>query len=384
MNPRLSEKGIIALFLLFIAAGAADPAFAARPLNISPNNIPNGTVSTPYFQTLTASNGITPYIWSITAGSLPPGLTLTPAPPPSLTADISGTPFLSGTYNFTVTLRDSDNPQNATSQSYKVTVVPPCSFTVTDVGAVFFNNIDPSLPGPVLGTITQQIYFVCRNNMTYTVTANPASGWTINQGANSMPYTFSFNTGGVGGGPSVPIPLLTTSPAPQITQPNYVNAPGGLYVNNQAVTFTISWAQAGGGTIIATLPAGSVGGTVMNVCVVSQSAGTLTFNIDPSVAGSTSATITPDMQIQCTKNAGVTITASSACGGAAPRLAGGYPPVCGANTIPYTFNFLGSVTGQGFGGAGVSLGLGGSATSANYANAPVGNYGDQQTLTITY
>ena len=35
-------------------------------------------------------------------------------------------------------------------------------------------------------------------------------------------------------------------------------------------------------------------------------------------------------------------------------------------------------------GAGISLGLSGSAVSTNYANAPVGNYGDQQTLTISY
>lgn len=379
MSPRLSEKGIVALFLLFILAGTADPAFAARPLRISPNNIPDGAVSTPYSATLTASNGITPYFWSIT-GSLPPGLFFTPSPAPSVTADISGTPTLSGDYFFNVTLTDSDNPRNSITDTYKITVKPPCSFAGSNVGGISFNNIDPSSPGPVLGTITQQIFFVCKNNFVYTVTANPASGWTIDFGANAIPYTLGFNTGGVGTG--APVALLTIPP--QITQPNYVNAPGGLYANSQAITFTISWTQAGGGSIIATLPVGSVSGTVMNTCVVSQSAGTLTFNIDPSVAGSTSATISPDMQIKCTKNAGVTITASSACGGAAPRLAGGYPPVCGASTIPYSFNFLGSVTGQGFGGAGISLGLGGSATSANYANAPVGNYGDQQTLTITY
>lgn len=384
MSPKLSTFFFTILFPLFMLAVTTGPAFAVRPINISPNNIPDGTVSVPYSATLTASNGITPYFWSITAGSLPPGLTLTPAPAPSLTATISGTPFLSGTYNFTITLRDSDNPPNVDNQNYKITVVPPCSFTVTNIGGISFNNIDPSLPGPVSGTITQQIFFICKNNMTYTVTANPASGWTINQGGNAIPYTLSFNTGGTGGGPNVPIPLLTTSPAPQITQPNYVNAPGGSYANNQAVTFAISWTQAGGGSIIATLPVGSVSGTVMNVCAVSQSAGTLTFNIDPSVAGSTSATISPDMQIKCTKNAGVTITSSSACGGGAPRMASGYPPVCGANTIPYTFNFLGSMIGQGFGGVGTSLGLAGSASSANYANAPVGNYGDLQTLTITY
>jgi hypothetical protein len=42
------------------------------------------------------------------------------------------------------------------------------------------------------------------------------------------------------------------------------------------------------------------------------------------------------------------------------------------------------VPGSGFGGAGISLGISGSATSAGYANAPIGNYGDLQTLTIAY
>ncbi len=219
--------------------------------------------------------------------------------------------------------------------------------------------------------------------MTFTVTANPASGWTINKGGYSIPYTLNFTTGGTGGGQNAPIPLLTASPAPQIAQPNYVNAPGGVYANNQAVTFTISWTQAGGGSIIASLPVGNVNGTILNTCLVSQSPGTLTFNIDPSVSGSISATISPDLQIKCTNLAGVTITPSSKCGGAVPKLDSAYP-ACGGNTIPYTFNFLNSTTGTGFGGTGISLGLGGSVSSVNYANAPVGTYGDLLTLTVNY
>ena len=215
--------------------------------------------------------------------------------------------------------------------------------------------------------------------MAYTVTANPASGWTMNSGADIIPYTPGFIAGGAGLG-ATPIALLTTNS--QILQANYANAPAGSYANSQPVTLTVGWTVAGGGAISATIPAGGVSGSVSTTCSVSQAAGAMTFVIDPSVAGVTSAVISPDMQIKCTKNANVAITSWSACGGAAPALDSAYP-ACGGTKIPYTFNFLNNVTGQGF-GTGIALNIGGSTASANYENAAVGNYSDLQTLTITY
>jgi hypothetical protein len=391
MHSTWYHKYIIPLFF-FIMAATAHVAFAAPPLNISPNNIPNGQVSTFYSATLTGSNGTTPYSWSITNGSLPSGLFFNPAPSPSLTAVISGTPVLSGNFSFDVTLTDSSAPTKKTNtQTYKVTIVPPCSFFDTNIGSISFNNINPSsTPGPALGIITQQINIVCKQNMAYTVTASPASGWTINSVLNALdtiPFTFGYNTGGTGGGSNAPIPLLTTSPAPQILQPNYVNAAVGAYQNNQAVTFTISWQQAGGGSIIASLPVGNVSATIMPLCVVSQSPGSMSFNIDPS-ASSVSTTLSPDLQIKCTNKGTVNVSATSTCGGS---MMSSYPPSCSGSGIPYKFTCMGSITGcsgsilgTGFGGGGLSMGIGGSSTSADFANAPIGTYGDTQTIQINY
>jgi hypothetical protein len=280
-----------------------------------------------------------------------------------------------------VTLTDSSSPVDSDSNTYSVTIAPGnCTFVGTNNGGISFNNIDPStLPGPVLGTVTQQILFTCRAGMAYSVTANPASGWTINSGANAVPYTLGFTPGGTGLG-AAPISLLTTNS--QIIQADYANAFSGMYVNSQPITLTVSWTQGGGGAILATIPAGSVNGAVLNTCVVSQAPGTLTFNIDPSVTGTTNATISPDMQIKCTNGDSVSISAVSQCGGAAPKLDSAYP-ACGGTMVPYTFNFLSSTTGLGFAGAGISLGLGGSVSSVNYQDAPEGNYGDRTTLTIT-
>ena len=63
---------------------------------------PSGVVGTPYSVTLTAAGGTTPYTWSLSSGSLPPGLTLNTS-----TGVVSGTPTLAGTYNFTAKVTDA-------------------------------------------------------------------------------------------------------------------------------------------------------------------------------------------------------------------------------------------------------------------------------------
>ena len=62
---------------------------------ITTTTLPNGTVGTPYSQTLTVTSSTTPD-WTIDSGSLPIGLTL------STSGVISGSPTTAGTFNFTV------------------------------------------------------------------------------------------------------------------------------------------------------------------------------------------------------------------------------------------------------------------------------------------
>jgi len=378
-------------FSFFIIAGMTNSAYAAPPLKLSPANLSGGTQYQAYSPplTLTGSNGTTPYSWQITAGSLPPGLSFTPL---GTTADISGTPTQAGTFSFTVTLTDSSIPVQTVSNTYSITIsAGNCTFVGSNTGSISFSNIDPSTtPGPILGTVTQQINFTCKSGMAYTVTASPASGWTMVSGGNSIAYTLGFTASGAGLG-AASIPLLTTTS--QILQTDYANAAGGYYANSQPITLTVTWTLGGGGSIDATLPAGTVSGTVINNCLVTTAPGIMTFSIDPSISGTTSATISPDMQINCTKGDAVTISASSQNGGAAPAIKCTTPATCGTSQIPYTFKVLNSnawpvavpsASITGFGGAGVSLGLSGSVNSVDYANAPVGSYADVETLTINY
>lgn len=93
------------------SSGGAGPysgsqAFAitigAPTLALNPASLPAPTVGTAYSQTVTASGGVAPYTYAISAGALPAGLTLDAA-----TGAIRGTPTASGASAFTVRAVDS-------------------------------------------------------------------------------------------------------------------------------------------------------------------------------------------------------------------------------------------------------------------------------------
>src|SRR5579862_7961688 len=105
-RPRLRTL-VLALSLSALALAALPSLAFAQILSVSctPTSGPT-QVGVPYSATCTASDGIAPYTWSISAGSLPNGLTLTPSGD-TTTATISGTPTTTGSYSYTVQVTDS-------------------------------------------------------------------------------------------------------------------------------------------------------------------------------------------------------------------------------------------------------------------------------------
>jgi large repetitive protein len=111
------RRALTALALLCVLAapaGAATHRIAA--ISISPASLAGGTTGSAYSQTLTGSGGTGPYTFAVTAGSLPPGLSLAAG------GTLSGTPTSVGSYSFTVTATDSLNATG--SQAFSVTVSP--------------------------------------------------------------------------------------------------------------------------------------------------------------------------------------------------------------------------------------------------------------------
>jgi hypothetical protein len=84
--------------------------------------VATGTVGLPYASALSAVGGKAPYKYSITGGSLVPGVSLTNA----VTGTLSGTPTAPGTFNFTASVLDSsgNSVNGTTSASCAVTTNP--------------------------------------------------------------------------------------------------------------------------------------------------------------------------------------------------------------------------------------------------------------------
>jgi hypothetical protein len=91
-------------------------ALAAQTLSIVTTGLPTGSVGVPYGGggvALTASGGVSPYSWS-SSGALPPGLSL------NSSGIILGTPAQGGTYNFTVTVIDSQ--RTSVSKAFSIVI----------------------------------------------------------------------------------------------------------------------------------------------------------------------------------------------------------------------------------------------------------------------
>ena len=95
--------------------GAFEFATAA-PMQINTVSLPNALRGRHYEQIVQATGGSGNYLWSVTAGTLPAGLTLDPA-----TGTLRGRPKLKGPSSFTVTVHDAANPGFSASQAYSIT-----------------------------------------------------------------------------------------------------------------------------------------------------------------------------------------------------------------------------------------------------------------------
>jgi hypothetical protein len=81
--------------------------------------LPDATAGAPYAHALSATGGVPPYVWTVTAGSLPPGLLFDPA-----SNSIAGTPAAGGAYAFTLLVADASGGSATRDYTLAVTLPP--------------------------------------------------------------------------------------------------------------------------------------------------------------------------------------------------------------------------------------------------------------------
>ena len=225
-------------------AGTGPPSVASPA--VTPNRSPSltfpapppGEVGVPYSRQLTVTDGTAPYTWSVSSGSLPPGLTLN-----SSSGLLSGTPTTAGTYSFTVQVVDASGL--AATRAVTLTIAPQPSITFSpadgEVGVAYSRQ--PALSG---GT---------------------------------APFTWSVSSGALPGGLSISTStgLISGTPTASGSFPVTVSATDAFgQTANRAVTLVIVPRPAFTAT---TPPSGQVGVAYSHALAVTGGAQPLTWSL---------------------------------------------------------------------------------------------------------
>ena len=170
-------------------------AAAPQPPTITTTSLPGGTTGTAYSTTLQASSGTTPYTWSLSAGTLPAGLSLAAS-----TGVISGTPTTAGTVSFTVKVTDAANNTATKALSIAVTAaVTPVQISTT------------SVPAGQVG--------VSYSTMIQATGGTTPYSWSISSGALPAGLTLTAGTGSISGTPTASGSFSFTAKVTDSTSP---------------------------------------------------------------------------------------------------------------------------------------------------------------------
>ncbi|HEX9005557.1 MAG TPA: putative Ig domain-containing protein, partial [Blastocatellia bacterium] len=166
-------------------------------VTLSPASLPNGAMGTAYSQMLSASPAGGNYMYTVTTGSLPAGLTLN-----SATGVLSGTPTANGSFTFTVTATGFGSC--AGSRQYTVvigsggcpTITLPASLPAGSTGQFYNSSVAASPSGSYSYTFTGSLppgvtlysslgvllgYPTANGTYNFTVTATGANNCSVSQ-----------------------------------------------------------------------------------------------------------------------------------------------------------------------------------------------------------
>lgn len=288
-------------------------AVGQSTLQFSTTTIPSAAINQVYNTALQATGGVPPFVFTITSGSIPPGMQLSEA------GVLSGTTAIAGIYSFTVRVRDSANASvqqslqlNVLNSSLQITttslpggrVNQPYLQTIQTAGGVLpirlevVGTIVAGFPPPGLtlslggtlqgtpttaGTYTFTVRATDSQNLitqaTYTLVIGPpapaitnttlpggTAGQTYNQNltasGGTAPYTFSLVTGIIPNG-------LTLSPSGLIS--GTPNTPGTYTITVRVTDNAQQSSDSTFSIVIAT------GATPLSISALAPPPGTLYF-----------------------------------------------------------------------------------------------------------
>jgi hypothetical protein len=165
-------------------------------LAITTASLPSALVGAPYSAPLSVvGNGGLGMGWKVTAGSLPPGLTVALDGTPADTT-ITGTPTTVGTSTFAVKVGDTDGflPDRSTTRQLTLAVVAPFAVTAAAgklptgiVGKAFRGT-----PATAIGGLSPYTWTVSGGTLPSGLTLNPATGALVGKPTTAGSYALSI------------------------------------------------------------------------------------------------------------------------------------------------------------------------------------------------
>jgi len=199
-TPAQADNGNTYSFTVQGAGDQGQPLYQSYQITVDPNQPltvvlpaggPGGTSSpvlfpapaeTAYAQDFFSGGGAAPYTWALTAGQLPPGLTLQTdscCGPRYANDELAGTPTTAGTYTFTMRVSDYDGQQATQQFSLTIDPMPP----------LLLSGTGPCCNAGTVGTAYPAIAFGATGGET---------PYTFSVAAGQVPPGLSFSSGNPG------------------------------------------------------------------------------------------------------------------------------------------------------------------------------------------
>nr|MBA3487528.1 putative Ig domain-containing protein [Lysobacter sp.] len=218
---------------------------APPTITVAPTTLPGATAGIAYSQTIAGGGGTAPYIYAVTAGTLPAGLALSTS-----TGVLSGTPTAGGSFNFTIRATDNNGFSGSRAYTFSVAaptiVLAPTTLPPATVGAAYGQTVTasggtaPYSYAITAGALPAGLTLASNGTLSGTATAGGSFNFTVTATDSSTgtgPYTgsrayaFSVNAPIVGLAPAT-LPTATIATAYSQT----ITALGGTAPHSFAVT----------------------------------------------------------------------------------------------------------------------------------------------------
>jgi uncharacterized protein (TIGR03437 family) len=303
----------------------------------TPSPLTAGQVNIAYSQTLAATGGTPPYAnWAVASGStLPPGLTLSPA------GVLSGTPTVSGAYNFTVQVKDH---ASGSASALLQLSINPGALAITTTSPLPAGKVNTNYSATLTAAGGRPPYTWAANSSAPGLSFSPAGVWS---GTPSAAGTFGFtvmvsDSAGTSVSalfqltisPAVPVTITTTSPLPA----GNVNTPYSLtFAASYGTPPYTNWT-----TIAGALPPGLTLSTAGSLSGTPTTTGTSNFTVQVTDSGGVNSSGIFQLTINAAKLA---ITTSSPL--PAGKVNAGYSQTLAATGGAPPYSWLSNLTTPG-------------------------------------